>query len=166
MGKLLRDIFMRARSISESELVEQQVQDTASQCRQKLRKAQADHTKAMRELAKWENLMLDSIEGTCVFSPEQIKRRMDTVQETVAELAEQIDLLKDQAAETEIMAKEIRDSHQRLLSWADMFDTASPEEKKMVVSYLIKAVTLTRDYGIQVEFNLSEAQYLNGMEMG
>ena len=40
------------------------------------------------------------------------------------------------------------------------------EEKKMVASYLIKAVTLTRDYGIEIEFNVSEAQYLGGMEMG
>ncbi len=102
----------------------------------------------------------------CVFSPEQIKRRMDTVQETVAGLAEQIDALKDQAAESEYAAKEIRESHQRLLSWADMFDTASIEEKKMIASYLIKAVTLTRDYGIEVEFSVSEAQYLGGMEMG
>ena len=109
--------------------------------------------------------MLDSIEGTCVFSPEQIKRRMDTVQETVDELAGQIEMLQEQAAETEIMAKEIRKSHQRLLSWADMFDTASIEEKKMIASYLIKAVSLTRDYGIQVEFNVSEAQCLGGMEM-
>ena len=36
----------------------------------------------------------------------------------------------------------------------------------MVASYLIKAVTLTRDYAIQVEFNVSEAQYLGGMGMG
>ena len=164
--KLLRDIFERARSINESELIQQQVQDSATQCRQKLRKVQAEHTKAVRELAKWEGLMLDSIEGTCVFSPEQIKRRMDTVQETVAQLAEQIDTLQEQTAEAEIMAKEIRESHQRLLSWADMFDTVSIEEKKMVASYLIKAVTLTRDYGIQIEFNVSETQYLGGMEMG
>ena len=91
---------------------------------------------------------------------------MDTVQETVAELAEQIDTLREQAAETEYMAKEIRDSHQRLLTWAELFDTASIEEKKMIASYLIKAVTLTRNYGIEVEFSVSEAQYLNGMEMG
>ena len=164
--KLLRAIFERARSINESELIQQQVQDSAAQCRQKLRKVQGEHTKAVRELAKWENLMLDSIEGTCVFSPEQIKRQMDTVQETVAQLAEQIDALQKQTAEAEIMAREIRESHQRLLSWADMFDTVSMEEKKMVASYLIKAVTLTRDYGIQIEFNVSEAQYLGGMEMG
>ena len=147
-------------------MIQQQVQDSAAQCRQKLRKVQAEHTKAVRELAKWENLMLDSIEGTCVFTPEQIKRRMDTVQETVAQLAEQIDALQEQTVEAEILAKEIRESHQRLLSWVDMFDTVSIEEKKMVASYLIKAVTLTRDYGIQIEFNVSEAQYLGGMEMG
>ena len=87
MEKLLRDVFERARSINESELVQQQVQ------------------------------------------------------ETVAQLAEQIDALQEQTAETEIMAKEIRESHQRLLSWADLFDTASIEEKKVVASYLIKAVT-------------------------
>ena len=79
---------------------------------------------------------------------------------------DKIDTLKEQVTETEITAKEIRESHQRLLSWANMFDTVSIEEKKMVASYLIKAVTLTRDYGIQIEFNVSEAQYLGGMEMG
>ena len=80
----MRVIFEWARSINESELIQQQVQDSAVQCRQKLRKVQAEHMKAVRELAR-------------------------------------------QTAEAEIMAKEIRESHQRLLSWADMFDTASAE---------------------------------------
>ena len=64
------------------------------------------------------------------------------------------------------MVKEIKESHQRLLSWADMFDAASQEEKKMIASHLVKAVTLARDYAIEVELKVSEAQYLGGMEMG
>lgn len=36
---------------------------------------------------------------------------------------------------------------------------------KLIASHLIKAVTLTRGYGIQIDFNISEAQYLNGMEL-
>ena len=55
--------------------------------------------------------------------------------------------------------------HQQLLSWAEMFDAASPAERKLIASHLIKAVTLTRGYGIQIDFNISEAQYLNGMEL-
>lgn len=56
--------------------------------------------------------------------------------------------------------------HQQLLSWAELFDSASIDEKKVIASQLIKAVTLTRNYGIQIEFSISEAQFLNGMEMG
>ena len=47
-----------------------------------------------------------------------------------------------------------------------MFDTATQPERKLIASQIIKAVTLSREYGIQIEFNISEAQYLNGMEMG
>ena len=110
--------------------------------------------------------MLDSIEGSCVFTPEQVKGRMDTVQRTIDSLSKQIELLQQQAAEASSLSAEIQEHHQRLISWAEMYDSASPEEKKMVASYMIKAVTLTRNYGIQIEFNISEAQYLSGMEMG
>lgn len=55
--------------------------------------------------------------------------------------------------------------HKQLLSWAELFDSASIDEKKVIASQLIKAVTLSRNYGIQIEFNISEAQFLNGMEM-
>ena len=34
--------------------------------------------------------MLDSIEGTCVFTPEQVKKRMDAVQANVDDLTQQI----------------------------------------------------------------------------
>lgn len=110
--------------------------------------------------------MLDSLEGKCVFTPEQIKSRMESVREKVNGYIEQIKQLQEQSGEAETIAHNLADQHQKLLSWADMFDSASPQEKKMIASYLIKAVTLTRGYGIQVEFNISEAQYLGGLGMG
>ena len=106
-----------------------------------------------------------TLEETCVFTPEQIKRRMDAVQSTLDDLTGQISVLQEQAAASAELANEIRQQHQKLLSWSEMFDSASPQEKKAIASYMIKAVTLTRGYGIQVEFNISEAQYLGGMEM-
>lgn len=159
-------IFERAKKINEKEFVEQQVQCTAVQYQQALKQLRTDHAKYAKEISKWEGLMLDSIEGTCVFTPEQIKSRMDSLQQSMDMLTDQMEKLQLKAAEAEETAAEIMEQHQRLLSWAEMFATASPEEKKMVASYVMKAVTLTRDYGIQIEFNISEAQYLGGMDMG
>lgn len=125
-----------------------------------------DYTKAAKELTKWEDFMLDSIEGNCAFTPQQIRQRMDRVQATLDNLTQQITIPQEQAHESDELTSSIQEQHQRLLSWAEMYDSASQEEKRMVASYIIKAVTLTRDYGIQIEFNISEAQYLSGMEMG
>ena len=133
---------------------------------QKLKLAKAEYSKATKELSKWEELMLASIEGTCVFTPEQVKKRMDIVQGKVDELSKEIEVLQMDMSEAKTISSEILEQHQQLLSWAELFDSASIDEKKVIASQMIKAVTLTRNYGIQIEFNISEAQFLNGMEMG
>ena len=164
--RILQGIFAQAKEIDEREFVKQQVQSTAVQYQQKLKKAKSEYAKFSRELTKWEGLMLDSLEGTCVFSPEQIKKRMDSVQQSLIDLTDEIETFQSKANEAQAISDEIMEQHHRLLSWADMFTDAPPEEKKIIASYIVKAVTLTRNYGIQIEFNISEAQYLSGMEMG
>ena len=71
-------------------------------------------------------LQLDSIEGNCVFTPEQVKKRMDTTQEKIDELSKQFHTLQEQISEASTRADEILKQHQQILSWADIYDTASP----------------------------------------
>lgn len=80
-------------------------------------------------------------------------------------LTEQIEELEEQVTDASTMSKDIQEHHRRLLKWADMYDTASLDEKRAVAAYIIKAVTLSQDYNIKVEFNITEAQYLSGMDM-
>ncbi len=88
------------------------------------------------------------------------------MQGKVDELSKEIEVLQMDMSEAKTISSEILEQHQQLLSWAELFDSASIDEKKVIASQMIKAVTLTRNYGIQIEFNISEAQFLNGMEMG
>lgn len=163
---LLRDIFVKAKGISEHELVESQVAVSVAGAQRQLKKAKADLLKGQKELRRWEDLMLDSLDGKCPFTPEQVRKRMDTCEASVQEQTEKVSTLQAELTETTAMAAEIKEQHKRLLSWADLFDAASQEEKKMIASYMIKAVTISRDYKLQIDFNISEAQYLNGMSMG
>ena len=163
---VLRGIFERATRIDESVFLKTQIQSSTKQYQQKIKAAKGEYAKAVKELSKWEDLMLASIEGTCVFTPEQVKKRMDGIQETVDKLTREIETLQTDMENSKTLSSEIMTQHQQLLSWAELFDSASIDEKKVIASQLIKAVTLSRNYGIQIEFNISEAQFLNGMEMG
>ena len=166
MESVLRGIFERVKQVDERDFLERQVEVSAKQYQEKLKAIKSEYAKATNELAKWEDMMLDSIEGKCVFTPEQIKKRMDSVQEQVNKLIQEIESTQNNYGEATSIAEEILSQHQHLLSWAQIFDEASIDEKKVIASQMIKAVTLTRNYGIQIEFRMSEAQFLNGMEMG
>ena len=165
VDSILSGIFFRAKGVKESELLKRQITSTTTAYQKQLKAVKAEYVKSSKELSKWEGLMLDSIEGTCVFTPEQVKKRMDVVQQSVNDLSAKIEDLQNKATETAELTEEIKAEHQRLLSWAEVYDGASLEEKKMVASYLIKAVTISQNYGIRIDFNISEAQYLSGMEM-
>ena len=165
VDSILSGIFFRAKGVKESELLKRQITSTTTAYQKQLKAVKAEYVKSSKELSKWEGLMLDSIEGTCVFTPEQVKKRMDVVQQSVNDLSAKIEDLQNKATETAELTEEIKAEHQRLLSWAEVYDSASLEEKKMVASYLIKAVTISQNYGIRIDFNITEAQYLSGMEM-
>ena len=81
-------------------------------------------------------------------------------------LSANIESLEIRLEDNDRLTQELAEQHQLFLSWVEMFDTATQPERKLIASQIIKAVTLSREYGIQIEFNISEAQYLNGMEMG
>ncbi len=49
----------------------------------------------------------------------------------------------------------VEQEYHQILSWADLYDHCSIAKKKMIVSQLIKAVYVRRDYEITVEFNIS-----------
>lgn len=51
-----------------------------------------------------------------------------------------------------------------LMSYADLYDSASFEAKKMIVSQLIRRVEVYRGYQIHVDFNFDLAQYLENSD--
>ena len=84
---------------------------------------------------------------------------------TISELQDAMAQLKAGEEDIAPMVQALREEHQRLVSWAEVYDTLEPQEKKVIASAIFKTVTLSRDYGISIEFNISEVQYLNGMQM-
>ena len=55
---------------------------------------------------------------------------MDTTQQKIDELAGQIAALQEQITEISALADEILKQCQRLLSWADLYDTVAPEKNR------------------------------------
>lgn len=109
--------------------------------------------------------MLGAIEGTNGFTPERLMRRMDSVEAEIKHLKTEIDSTQENMAKSSNMLERIRNEHRQIISWADVFQDTSIEVQKMITSSMIKAVRISRDYEIDVEYNFDEGQYSMGLGM-
>ena len=65
-------------------------------------------------------------------------------------------------------AASIQKEHQKILTWADLFEMGSFAEQKVIAAQLIKSVKLYRGYRIEIEFNISfeDFQHFSWYENG
>ena len=59
--------------------------------------------------------MLDSLEGTYIFTPEQITERMDTVQASIDELTQKMEMLQSKIEQSREQAEQFKMQHQQFL---------------------------------------------------
>ena len=61
-------------------------------------------------------------------------------------------------------AAEMQAEFDRIATWSEIFDSSDIATQKMICGYIIKKVTVRRDYQLSVEFNINIEQFLNGID--
>lgn len=67
--------------------------------------------------------------------------------------------------EGQAMLDTLNAQYDDIISWADMYDSASMEAKKMIVNCLIKRVDVYRDYKLHIDFNIDFEQFSMGIDI-
>lgn len=165
INDVVRGIFSRLNDVEAKDLLKDETDKAIRESEKALQQARNELKQKTKELNRWSDLMLDSLDGKCAFSSEQVRERMDKVRAAIDLLNDKILELQSELDNKSVIADELAFQHKKLLSWASLYDAATREEKKIIVSNLIKAVTVSRDYKIKIDFNISEAQYLGEMNM-
>ncbi|MGE4276488.1 MAG: hypothetical protein AB7E30_04825 [Lawsonibacter sp.] len=63
------------------------------------------------------------------------------------------------------MLEALNAQYNDIISWSEMYDTASLEAKKMIVNCLIKRIEVYRDYKLHIDFNIDFEQFSMGMDI-
>lgn len=67
--------------------------------------------------------------------------------------------------EGQAMLDTLNAQYDDIISWADMYNSASMEAKKMIVSCLIRRVEVYRDYRLYIDFNIDFEQFSAGLDI-
>ena len=88
------------------------------------------------------------------------------VNEVDAKVMELEAVLKEaerEVEEKESLIKELCDSYDEIMSWSELYDSASIEQKKMIVNAMITRIDVFNGYELNVEFNFNIRQFFEGI---
>ena len=161
---IIHQLFDKMKSIPESEVVSQKYQETVQTVQMKLNKAKIDFAKLTKELTDYKSEVVRVIRGESSFSSDLLNSLITSTQEKSNEAEKNIAILQNELEDSKSMLANIKRQYDRALSWSAVFDEADIEAKKMIVSSLIKKISVRRGYEVDIEFNIDYEQFSEGMD--
>ncbi len=165
IDKLVRRIFERMRTVPKSEIVNARYREKMDERKTLLQAIRADYNKAAADLETLRGEVIKAIHGESSFSKELLGSLIAESETKCTKLQEQLDRAEADYSEGKAVLDSLNAQYDDMLSWADMYDTASMEAKRMIVNCLIKRVEVFRDYKLHVDFNIDLEQFNMGLDL-
>ena len=165
VDKLVRQVFERMRAIPKSEIVGIRYQEKMKERKALLQAVRADYNKASADLAMLKAEVVKSLRGESSFSQDLLASLIADSETNCLKVKEQLDAAQAAYDEGKAVMASLNTQYDDIISWADMYDTASLETKKMIVNCLIKRIKVYRDYKLHIDFNIDFEQFSLGLDM-
>ena len=95
---------------------------------------------------------------------EVLSEMLEETRQKVLGTSERITALVMELEESNAKVTEMQAEFDRIVSWSEIFDESDIEVRKMICGFIIKRVTVRRDYDLEVEFNITVEQFLKGID--
>ena len=150
--------------IPKEQIITKRYERELAELKSRLQTLQAQRDKAEKDLLSLKAEIPACIKGESAL-PKEILAEMITTQEEKLKEAEVLyeSASKELEKTTELM-EEVAKQYEELISYADLYDHATFEAKKMIVNQLIRRVDVYRGYQISVSFNFNLSQYCEGID--
>lgn len=165
IDSLVRQIFARMRELPKEEVVNLRYREKMAERKALLRTLRGDHAKAAEELTMLKSEILKSLRGESTFPKDVLSSMVSEAKNKCADLQTQLTAAQSAYDEGQAVMASLSAQYDDILSWADLYSTASPEAKKMIVNCLIKQVEVSRGYKLHIEFNINFEQFSRGLDI-
>ena len=162
---MVRQIFERMKAIPKSEIVNTRYREKMEERKRLLQSVRAEHVKAAVELDMLKAEVIKALRGESAFSKDLLGSMVSEAEAKCTELQKQFEAAQAAYEEGQTVLSSLEAQYDDIISWADMYDSASLEAKKMIVHCLIKRVEVCRDYKLHIDFNIDFEQFNGGLDI-
>ena len=158
-------IFSQIRGVSKHEMLSSRYQEEVQRRKAKLKDAKAAYDKAERDLASLKAEIVKCIQGESSFCQDVLAELIQNTEQNCKELSQTMEDAAAELQDAEEILSVVTSQYDELISFAELYDSASIETKKMIVNCLINRVEVGRGYKLNIEFNFHLSQFFCGLDL-
>ena len=162
IDKAVRQIFSKMRGIPKEQIVTKRYEKENAERKNHLQDLQTQRNKAEKDLLALKTEVLACIKGESVLPRETLAEMITAQEEKLTELENLCEAASEELEKTAELMDKVSRLYDELISYADLYDSANFEAKKMIINQLIRRVDVYRGYQINISFNFDLTPYIEG----
>ena len=161
---ILHQVFDKMKCTSSDMIIGGACQKQMALLRSDLQRVKAENTKANKEYESLKAEVLKAVQGKSVLPMEVLNEVLSETRQKVLDTSHRMTELTMELENESAKVEQMEAEFNRIATWSEIFDSSDIATKKMICGYIIKRVTVYRDYQISVDFNINVEQFLNGID--
>lgn len=162
---LVHAVFRKVGGFSQSEAVQRAYKKQLNEKNTLVRRLQRDLAKTEKDLQNLRNEIMKALDGKSAFDTALLNGMLKEQEAKHTEQQAALNAAQTEANENTAIIQEMERRYNQFVEWADVYDTASMETRKMIVSQLFERIEVYRDYKLKVRFTITVEQFLKGLEI-
>lgn len=164
--EIIKKMFSSIKGIPKSQVITSRYKKEVTLRKNTLAKLQSEATKARDTIQKLREEVVRAIQGESSFPKQMLADLVAEAEAKAADLQSQCQDAERALADSEQLLEDVGRKYTEIMSWADMFDTASMPAKKMIVNAMIHRVDVCRGFQLNIELNMDIRQFFAGIDEG
>lgn len=157
--QIIHQIFRYMEGAPEEEKLQAMFKRQIAGNRATQKKVELELTKNQEQLTKLQLEIGKALIGDSLYSPEDLSQAIQTIRTKVAEGEAKLAQLREEEAQKKQGMSKIAPTYHQFQSWAEEFDTATLEQKKMIACHLFRRIEISKGYKISIELNMTYQQF-------
>ena len=157
---VMRRMFAHVTDCPEEEKIQATFQNLIASNRQEQQRLEASLKKDAKQQEKLRNEIGKALTGDSIYSEEDLATALQSLRERMEESETRLAELKAEESEKKTLTDSIIPAYRQFKGWAEEFDSASLETKKMIAGKLFNRVEIGKSYQIRITLNMTYRQFL------
>ena len=155
----IKELFDKIKTTPEQKILEHKFQKQLAECKTKKKQLEQQLEKQAQQLGILQAEIGKSLSGNSVYSAEDLAEAIKIAKKAVEETTTNLAQITESLQQAKRGADNVPILYQHFLGWANEFDDAPIEQKKMIICSLCDRIEVSRDYEVKIVIDMDYEQF-------